>query len=281
MFRFRSSFIAAALFTLGAALSPGTLPASAQASADPITITGNGQKQSAPFALAGGTYRVDWSLSNPTSRLAWMTLESTTEVSVPQSEFVHTMEKDPSGQTFLYKLKPGTYYLRAFAPAAWSVTFTPDPPIETAKPIAATTGDPLALAPFAGGWGKHGYSLTINPDGSGEAIWRVYDRCGAPGVTLPCDRIDETHFDAGGHAVLLFSSVERQTAYGSLVDISDPAHPIFRSTSLTLRPDGTARLRTGSEAEVRTPVLDVPDGSPRYGMTLCRPESWQTEWCGA
>lgn len=146
---------------------------------------------------------------------------------------------------------------------------------------AAAQEVPPPLTPFIGNWGRHGYSLAISSDGTGEATWRVYDRCGAPGVTLPCDRIDETHFEAGGHAVVTFSSAEGQTAYGSLVDISDPAHPIFRSAGLTLRPDGTARLRVGSDIEVRAPVLDVPDGSPRYGTTLCRTDAWVTEACGA
>lgn len=150
----------------------------------------------------------------------------------------------------------------------------PDQPAASAEQAARQA----VLAPFSGGWGKHGYQLSISPDGSGEATWRTYEWCHRPGVKPPCDSIaPDGIIQEGGHAVLTFSSVEGRTAYGSMIDISDPAHLVRLSVSLTLQPEGTALMRSGDEARVRT-----APGGPTDGRTLCGTlEAWQTGVCGA
>jgi hypothetical protein len=92
------------------------------------TIEGTGQRNSAPLALDGGAYQVDWQLSSPSDRLTFIRLESATSGSVLQSETIlNASGPTPvtSGQTFVYNVKPGSYYLGVRAPGGWSVTLTP------------------------------------------------------------------------------------------------------------------------------------------------------------
>jgi hypothetical protein len=104
----------------GTPVAPGT----------PITITGKGGvSQSLPFTLDQPSYSVTWSLAAPSDRLTFITLESTNGTLVSGSTLVNASGNDPTsgGQTAVYKLKPGQYYLSVRAPAGWSVTFLPLP----------------------------------------------------------------------------------------------------------------------------------------------------------
>jgi hypothetical protein len=94
----------------------------------PVTISGNaGVSQSLPFTLDQPSYSVTWSLAAPSDRVTFMTLESPTGAIISGSTLVNASggESVTSGQTAIYKLKPGSYYLSVRAPSSWSVTFTP------------------------------------------------------------------------------------------------------------------------------------------------------------
>ncbi len=69
---------------------------------------------------------------------------------------------------------------------------------DTARQAATTA--PLTLADFAGRWGSHGLSLTLNPDGSGDADWRR----GGAGVDI-------------GRATLRAERVDGRTLYGTVL----------------------------------------------------------------
>jgi len=96
----------------------------------PIVIGGAGRQQSAPVHLDGGAYRVDWTYDKPVAVGTSITLEGASpEVGSSYSPIVNG---DPigatSGQTFAYKLKPGSYFISAQVAAPWSVTLTPITP---------------------------------------------------------------------------------------------------------------------------------------------------------
>jgi hypothetical protein len=95
------------------------------ASGMPLTITGKGRVQTAPFTLDGGAYTVDWSATD-VSGVTLIYLQSPTEP-VLESLMKGNDKDGKSGQTHIYKMKPGSYYLNVALPAGWSVTFTPLP----------------------------------------------------------------------------------------------------------------------------------------------------------
>lgn len=96
-----------------------------QPGGDPVTITGKGQSSSAPFVLAGGAYTVDWSSDEPTTALSFVSLKSATDPSVLRSETILNGKAGSAGQTHLYNVKPGTYFVDVRAPSGWRVTLTP------------------------------------------------------------------------------------------------------------------------------------------------------------
>ena len=67
-------------------------------------------------------------------------------------------------------------------------------------PAQAAETAPLTAQDFAGRWGSHGFSLTINPDGSGDADWRR----GGAGVDI-------------GRATLRVERVDGRTLYGTVL----------------------------------------------------------------
>jgi hypothetical protein len=142
--RYRSSLVALALLALTSATPPAaaaqdaTPTDAAQQAADaqlqaacgapvapgtPLTIKGKGRVQTAPFTLEGGAYTVDWSATD-VSGVTLIYLQSPTEP-VLESLMKGSGKDDKSGQTHIYKVKPGSYYLNVALPAGWSVTFTP------------------------------------------------------------------------------------------------------------------------------------------------------------
>ena len=58
-----------------------------------------------------------------------------------------------------------------------------------------------------GEWTYHGFDLTVNDDGTSQAIWRVYRWCG-PVVPKPCDTLGNDRITSGGYADLSFSRVD-------------------------------------------------------------------------
>jgi hypothetical protein len=134
MLPYRTALIAAAL-----ALAVLALPASAQeatpagcapaAAGTPITISGAGRQQSAPFHLDGGAYRADWTYGKPVAVGTSIMMEG---ADASTSSYGVIVNGDPigatAGQTFVYKLKPGSYFVSAQVAAPWSVTLTPITP---------------------------------------------------------------------------------------------------------------------------------------------------------
>jgi hypothetical protein len=130
----RTALISAALM-----LAVLALPASAQeataagcapaADGAPITVSGAGRQQSAPFHLDGGAYRADWTYAKPVAVGTSIMMEG---ADASTSSYGVIVNGDPigatSGQTFVYKLKPGSYYVSAQVAAPWSVTLTPITP---------------------------------------------------------------------------------------------------------------------------------------------------------
>jgi hypothetical protein len=147
MFRSRLTLAALALVLLAATASPATAadappdPAASAAEAArlaacsaapapgmPVTIDGkSGVSTSLPFTLDQTAYAVTWSLAGPSDRVTFMSLESLDATPSRSDVLVNATgdETVTGGQTAVYKIKPGHYYLHGRMPTNWSVTFTP------------------------------------------------------------------------------------------------------------------------------------------------------------
>lgn len=154
--RYRYALTALALLTLSVATRPAMAAAQdatptdiAQQAADgarlaacatttapgaPVTITGKGQSQSLPFALDGGAYTVSWSTTEPSTITSFINLdaaeplpgETESQQRLREKVILNGNGKDGSaGETHLFGVKPGKYYLGVRAPGGWSVTLTP------------------------------------------------------------------------------------------------------------------------------------------------------------
>lgn len=122
------------------------------------------------------------------------------------------------------------------------LTFTPvaaqEPPIEpaaaaaTAARIADATA-PRSLTDFAGGWGRHGFILSISADGSAEASWRVYTWCKDNGNRQPCDSVQGNGIISGGKATFRFDRSDYRTILGTVLSSTDrerlPLGPVMLS----------------------------------------------------
>jgi len=157
------------------------------------------------------------------------------------------------------------------------------PGAESATPQVAMTGEPRPVAPptppdftpFLGGWGRHGFGITVTASGEGTATWRVYKWC-SDDPTPPCDAMVDSEIVSGGQAFIVFSRVAGETAYG-WVKASTEEEVLSGRVALTLQPYGMALLEPiGNE------LYD-------YEMPLCGPNYWQEapDWfkeqspCGA
>ena len=110
---------------------------------------------------------------------------------------------------------------------------------------ALAAAQPESFARFAGGWARHGFGLSIQPDGQARATWRTYRWCG-PGVPQPCDSMQDNLITSGGQATLVFTRVEGASAYGRVLASTDSeTFPAGGDIVLTLEPYGMARLWDG------------------------------------
>jgi len=145
-------------------------------------------------------------------------------------------------------------------PTAVATTTPERPTAEPATPEQAPpkpTEQPLPdFSPFAQGWGRHGFGMTVTASGEATASWRVYKWC-SDDPTPPCDDMTDSEIHDGGHATLLFDRIVGETAYGRVLETNDPSL-LSADVSLTLQPYDMALLET--------------NGSP---MTLCGPDFWQ------
>lgn len=153
-------------------------------------------------------------------------------------------------------------------------------------PIASAQEAPPTLADVAGDWYRHGFVLTIAPDGSATASWRVYQWCTDPAVAGACDRSENSQIINGGQAELAFTSVDlpadpRDWTPSALAPIS--RQPVFRAVTLpiasgvVLSSTHEARLRVGPIRLVRlhhdtaTLVQDDGESTGSDGFLVCKP----------
>lgn len=76
---------------------------------------------------------------------------------------------------------------------------------DTAARIAAATS-PLSMGDFAGAWGRHGFSMNVNADGTATATWRTYD---------------DTPANPKGKAAIQFDHADYRTLSGTVLSSSD------------------------------------------------------------
>lgn len=101
-------------------------------SGDPLTISGNGRSNSAPFALDGGAYRVDWGMRKPGTGAQGASLQLLAADADDLSRW-RLIVRSPSlgangdvvDETYVYTIKPGPYFIKADVPGEWFVRLTP------------------------------------------------------------------------------------------------------------------------------------------------------------
>ena len=130
----------------------------------------------------------------------------------------------------------------------WTGSAIDPPSVATILP-ASSSGD---MSPFIGDWWKHGFGLTISPNGRGVAEWRIYTSCSETGGREPCDRIVNNIIIGGGRAFIQFSppgqgSSNRTTLSGRITHSTDPRVMPIGSVVLQIGPYGTAQLQAGPE----------------------------------
>lgn len=97
-----------------------------------VSLSGDGSLNTLPFDLSGGAYTVRWSGSTGSRPIALgnviLYLKRTdgplgTELLVNTT--VSQQIPTASGETHVYNVKPGSFYLAVTSPGEWSVTISP------------------------------------------------------------------------------------------------------------------------------------------------------------
>jgi hypothetical protein len=137
----------------------------------------------------------------------------------------------------------------------------PDAVLPAREPQPGAPPTPPDLGLFLGGWGRHGFGITITASGEATAAWRVYKWC-SDDPTPPCDAQVDSEIVSGGRAFVVFTRVAGETAYGWVKESTEP-EVLSGRIALTLQPYGMALLEpVGNE------LYD-------YEMALCGPNFWQ------
>ncbi|TET98793.1 MAG: hypothetical protein E3J29_03325 [Dehalococcoidia bacterium] len=144
--------------------------------------------------------------------------------------------------------------LSATPPAAESATPQAAVPSES-QPIGSPA--PPDFSPFAKGWGRHGFGMTVTASGEATATWRVYKWCSDDPMP-PCDAMVENEIVYGGRATIVFTRVGGATAYGWVKESTDERILSGRVT-LTLQPYDMALLESVGGFDVAPIVLCGPD----------------------
>ncbi len=112
----------------------------------------------------------------------------------------------------------------------------------TASSVSATASGSADFTPFAKRWGHHGYQLIVNADGSAHIDFRTYLDCNTKSSdNIPCE---DPYTSYAGHATVIFTQVEGQTATGQVTMTNDPHdQPANVTVTLTLKPYDMAELR--------------------------------------
>jgi hypothetical protein len=102
----------------------------------------------------------------------------------------------------------------------------------------------LDLRGFTGGWARHGFSLQVNADGTGNANWRIYQWCS--NAPPPCDWMNGDLLEGGGSAHLVFYKADGSVALAHVVTSTDTAAmPTGSTLTLGLLPYDAAQFSTG------------------------------------
>lgn len=112
-----------------AASAPAPKPVAKPAPEDPVKLSGKEKQKTSPFSLKGGNYTVEWRGDrgqfggNLIVRLH--ILEGGTGRELLVNTIIERDDRSKNGETQLYNVPAGRYYLDVIAPDDWSVTFTP------------------------------------------------------------------------------------------------------------------------------------------------------------
>jgi len=122
-----------------------------------------------------------------------------------------------------------------------------------------------------GTWSHHGFTLTINADGSGLATWRTYRTCSSD-PTPPCDQISGNEIIDGGYATFTIKALPQSSVAVATVTSS--------TDHSTLGAPGTVHVtpvlgRSGPGKEIVFPILPDPT------FILCDAAAGVTGDCGA
>lgn len=101
-------------------------PAAAEA---PVTITGSGIENSAPFLLDGGIYLVEWTAIPHSDQGCYHgaeleAVDPDAAVFEPLANELLDSAAPKTGTTYIYDLAGGDYYVHASSGCDWSFTFT-------------------------------------------------------------------------------------------------------------------------------------------------------------
>jgi len=114
------------------------------------------------------------------------------------------------------------------------------------RPAASSTpASPPDFTAFTGIWIAHGRALTFSPNGKAQYGARVYRWCG-PGVSPPCDTVQNHDILSGIRESMLFTHVIGKTAYGTVM--ASTVGNAGRSASFALNANDTATLTEGGHA---------------------------------
>lgn len=116
----------------------------------------------------------------------------------------------------------------------------------TPAPPVAQGGTSQNFDSIAGGWVRHGFTLSIDKSGKGTAQWRTYVWC-KDNDKVPCDTNDAKGIGYGGNAEIQFNRVDEVGAYGRVTQSNDPSgFPVGGSVKLLLGHYDIGDLWTGS-----------------------------------
>lgn len=129
----RALALAAAVLVISALPTGAAEPTDTEPSAcvtiptgSPISLKGSGETQTAPFDLDGGAYILDWKLTDSRGHVS-IEVNPVRAVTGNRGTLLLNTIFDGgarSGQTHLYDVKPGRYFVGIDAPKGWTVTLT-------------------------------------------------------------------------------------------------------------------------------------------------------------
>lgn len=160
---------------------------------------------------------------------------------------------------------------------------TPKRPIGPAKPPTvphrvAPVAAALSAGPFAGSWRVHTFTITIQADGTGSALWPTHVPCSAGGpvsAATACDQstpgtivvggspVNVVNVSDGGRATIQLVSVNGTTASAVISGSSEPS----------ILPDGKAGLKVTAQDLLYVTPSSPTTGSPFGRSGFCGPSA--------